>query len=231
MKDKIFEFFTLIGVRFRFSIFNFLELCKVIFRYYGNPSFRKWDLTLLSSYLFKSPYSISKRYLLDHGAEDPYLYGETPITSMDVIARRCNFSSSDLIYELGCGRGRCSFWLHAFMGCKVEGIEIIPEFVQIAQAVKSYYEISNVNFTCMNILDVDYSKATAIYLCGTCFEEVLIKKIVKKLRETKSGTKVVSVSYPLTDYTQKPLFTVVDRFSVPFGWGNMDVYLQVRNDS
>lgn len=230
MKGKFAEFFTLIYVRFCFGIYSFIEYIKVIFRYYKNSVFRKCDLALLSTYFFKSPYAISKRYLLDHGADDPYLYGETPLTSMDLIASTCGISSSDVVYELGCGRGRCCFWLKAFVGCRVEGVEIIPEFVQQAKAIQSRYQIQNINFHCANILKADYSEATFLYLCGTCFEENLIKKIVKKLKATKTGTKIISVSYPLTDYTDKPLFKVVKVFPVSFGWGDMDVYLQERTE-
>ncbi len=41
---------------------------------------------------------------------------------MDVIARECGIQKEDVVFELGCGRGRTCFWLNTFIGCKVVGI-------------------------------------------------------------------------------------------------------------
>lgn len=222
------EYVSLFFVNLGFTCFSFFEFIKVAARFYGNRRFRQWDLALLRSYLFQNPYRISKRYLLEMGAENPYLYGETPLTAMEKIAKRFHFSASDLIYELGCGRGRTCFWLAAFIKCPVVGIELVPTFVEKAQAIKERYQIPNVNFICRDVLDVDYSIATCVYFFGTSCEPDFLDLLIGKLSQLPQGAKIVTVSFPLREYTDKPLFHVVDRFSLSFGWGEVDVYLQLR---
>ncbi len=37
---------------------------------------------------------------------------------------------------------------------------------------------------------------------------------------------LITVSYPLTDYTEKPLFELIRSFPAKFTWGEAEVYLQ-----
>src|SRR6188768_1089931 len=95
---------------------NFVEYLRVVSRYYSTPAFLKIDAALVLSYLFKHPFALSKRFLLEQGAQDVYTYGETPLTTLDMIARECRLSPKDVVFDLGCGRGRACFWLNAFIG-------------------------------------------------------------------------------------------------------------------
>ncbi len=176
-----------------------------------------------------NPYRVSRQFLQSRGDTDIHVYGETPLTTLEVIAERCQLTPNDLLYDLGCGPGRTSFWFHSLIGCRVFGIEQIPAFTKMAQRVA--YQINagrEIQFTCADLLQADYSKATAIYLYGTCFDESFITKLNKAFLSLPKGAKVITVSYPLTDYLGGEIFCLRENFPARFPWGEGEIYLQVR---
>jgi SAM-dependent methyltransferase len=222
------EYGSLLWVNLTVQKSNLVEIVKVISKYYRNLSFAKLDFSLLMTYLFHNPFTISKRFLMHRGEQNVYAYGETPLTTLDSIVNTCRISDADTVFELGCGRGRTCFWLNCFIGCKVVGVEYIPDFVDRANRIKAQFHVDGVEFRNEDILDSDFSGATAFYIYGTCFEEDFIEKLIAKLSRLPAGTKIITVSYPLTHYTTKPLFEVMKRFPAEFTWGSADVYLQIR---
>ncbi|SCA63951.1 hypothetical protein SCG7109_BS_00030 [Chlamydiales bacterium SCGC AG-110-M15] len=128
IKESISLFILSFAVRKR----NIIEAWHVCRRYYHNRLFLKVDLLYVFAYLFRNPYNISKRFLKNLGAENVYAYGETPLTTMDLIAKEASITKDDTVFELGCGRGLTVFWLHCFIGCRVIGIEWVPKFLQKA---------------------------------------------------------------------------------------------------
>lgn len=221
------EFFSLLWTNLKVSFSNIIEFFKVAFRYYGNWSFLKADVSLRLMYLFHNPFKISKRFLMNKGAEDVYAYGETPLTSMEKIVKECHITPKDTVYELGAGRGRVCFWLNTVVGCAAVGIEYIPEFVERAKLIVRRLKMQKIDFRFVDMLKADYSGATVCYLYGTCLEDESIKKLAAKFAKLPSGTKIITVSYPLTNFSEAHNFEVMRRFSVPFTWGHADVFLQV----
>jgi SAM-dependent methyltransferase len=219
------ELIHLLWINLVVKLRNLVEYIKVIFLYYGNARFRQVDLAFIRSYVFMNPYRISKKFLALRHEKDLYAYGETPITTFGVIAKQCGITKADTVFELGCGRGRGCFWFNTYLGCQVVGIEYIPEFVEKAYAIKKAYDLAGIEFRLQDILEADLSGATVIYLYGTCYESLFIKKLTKLMKALPPGTKVISVSYPLTDYAPDQ-FKVTKEFVAPFTWGHADVYLQ-----
>lgn len=207
---------------------NFVDYLKVVFNYYSNPTFLKIDSYLMGSYLFNSPFSISKHFLLDKGEEDIYTYGETPLSTLELIAKECRITVKDKIFELGCGRGRTCFWLNEFIGCSVVGVDFVPEFIQRANEVKKKFQLNEIEFRLEDMLKTDLTGATVIYLYGTCYTPTFIENLIQRFSKLPRGTKIITVSYPLTDFTKQPLFEVMKRFPAKFTWGTADVYLQIK---
>lgn len=222
------EFLKLLWIRAKTYFYEWMEFLKVIFRFYTNKAFRQQDLSLLRKYFFANPYAISKAYLLSRGASDPYLYGETPLTTLEKIVKECGMNANDYVYELGCGRARTCFWLAAFVKCRVLGIEIIPTFVEKANEIKTKYNVQNVEFYLGSYYDVSFKEATVIYLYGTCLEDSAIERLLKKFAKMPSGAKVITVSYPLTDYEVNPLFDLIHTFDASYPWGMTTLYLHIR---
>lgn len=225
------EFFRLLFIRAKVYAYEIIEFFKVAILFYPNKSFRQQDVSLLLKYLFKNPFAISKEYLLSQGAADPYLYGETPLTTLSKIVKECDLTSDDVFYELGSGRGRTCFWLVNFLKCSVVGIEQIELFIEKANQVKDKYKVQGIKFLQGNYLDFSYKEATVIYLYGTCLEEQSIQLLIKKFAKMPKGSKIITVSYPLSeyvDYTQYGLFDLTHTFEASYPWGTATLYLHVK---
>ena len=107
-------------------------------------------------------------------------------------------------------------------------MEFVPFFVKVAQKTARTFNINKIQFIFRDILDVDYSDATVIYFYGTSSQTKFIMELIEKLKELRPGTKVITVSYPLTYYQTEQVFKLVKHFPVEFTWGQTDVYLHVR---
>lgn len=219
-------FFSLLWTKFVVTLKDFFEWLRVVYLYYPKNSFWRVDLSLLSKYFFKSPFQISKRFLKKRGEKELYAYGETPLTTMALIARNCQITSEDKVIELGSGRGRGCFWLNTFVGCGVKGIDYIPQFIEKANSVKDRFHLPDLEFECGDFLETSMEDFTVVYLYGTSLDEATIQTLIEKFETLPSGTKIITVSYPLSDYTKKPQFRRIRSFPVSFNWGKTEVFLQ-----
>jgi hypothetical protein len=197
--------------------------------FYLNPAFRKCDQFLLSHYRLSNPYRTVKKHYLAQDLPNPHQYGETPLTTLEKIAAYCQLTSADTIFDLGCGRGRGVFFLSHLLNCSAHGIEWVPQFISIANEVKKRFSLSKISFSCENMLEADLRRATVIYLYGICLEESSVCILIKSLRKMASRTKIITVSYPLTDYADPRLFSLTKSFNTRFPWGEAEIFLQILN--
>jgi hypothetical protein len=224
-KEKVSLFALYCVVKKRF----FVEWCSTCYRYYSRkPLFFLIDVVFFALYALRTPFTVSKRYLQGQDSENIYTYGETPYSTLEYIARECDITDKDTVYELGCGRGKTLFWLASFIGCRCHGIEIIPSFVQRAQRVQSLFSVEKISFCCEDMLEADFSKATVVYLYGTCLDDTFIRSLAKKMRSLPPGARIITVSYPLTGYSDEEMFSLEKTFSASFTWGSTDVYCHRR---
>jgi len=193
-------------------------------RYYSNSQFLHIDRSLIKSYIFKNPYRISKHYLLRQGEKEVHTYGETPLFTYETIAKESGVCSADIFLELGCGRGRGMFFMHHFFQCKVIGIERIPLFVKLAKKVIQTHQIKKISVICSDITSMKLPEASVVYLYGSCLKDEEIQRFISKLQTLQKGTRIITISYPLTDYAQT--FHLEKVFPVRFLWGETHAYLQ-----
>lgn len=222
--------FELYRTRIAFKWRQWIDFVETAFNYYRNPLFRKVDLALLCSYLFENPYRISRDYLERKGVSEIYAYGETPLKSMEKIVYECGLREGDRLYELGCGRGRVCFWLALHRNLEVIGIDFVPRFIEKAEALKNRFRLKNPSFLLENFLNSSLERATAIYLHGTCLEEKDIEALIQKLNALERNMQVITVSFALNEYPQGRGWKVKKSFTLPFSWGEAEVYIQRRED-
>ena len=170
-------------------------------------------------YLFHNPYRVSRKFLQRRGDEEIHLYGETPLKTIDKLCLEAGITKDDHLFELGAGRGKTSFYIREHFKCNVTAIEQIPLFVKKAKQLNSLLSLG-ITFLCEDYTSSDLSKATLIYLYGTCLPEELIHKLCKQFR---SDQKIISISYPLSDYD--PKFKILKQFEVSYPWGNTEAYI------
>jgi ubiquinone/menaquinone biosynthesis C-methylase UbiE len=147
---------------------------------------------------------------------------------LEAIATAVGLTNNDVIYDLGCGRGRGVFWFNALYQCRAVGVEIVPAFITEARNIKKRLGIEGVDFIYANLLDIDYEDATVIYFYGTAFTDAGIAAVIERFRNLKPGTRVVSVSFPLSSYTHSPLFEMEGTIRGRFLWGETDIFIQRR---
>ena len=195
-------------------------------RYYKNLSFALFDVFLKLAYAFINPYRISKKFLQKNDHPQIHMYGETPIALFDILLKKCKLDANDTFLELGCGRGRLCAFTRFFYKCKVVGVEQIPIFVKILNFLLKLFRLKNIFIFKKNMLDMNYSNASFIFLYGTCLENNELEKIIQNLLSTKEDTKILTISVALCDYNEN--FKTIDEFSIKLPWGNTNAYLQIK---
>lgn len=199
-------------VYLRTKFFEWKEQAAVKRLFYPDPSYREKDLSLLSRYRHQSPYQINRVY-----GSKAHDYGETPITTMAEIAIQCQIQAGDRVVEMGAGRGRAALFLAEHIGCFVTAYEKIPHFVQ--KMVAS----DRLTMICQDMLAADFSKADIIYLYGTMLDDEVICCLAKVFPPL---VKIITVSYPLSDYSTH--YKTIKSFSGRFPWGTTEVYWNER---
>ncbi len=208
---------TFLNVKF----FNFKEFIFCL-KFYKNSRFCLSDLALIVIYFFINPYKVSKKFLIKKNNAEIHCYGETPLTTLELIAKNCNLNSSDTLIELGSGRGRAAFWLAHFIKCRIIAVEWIGTFFKIAKIISKIFKKRNVSFVQDDILEVSLQEATVIYLYGTMLQDEDILKLAQKFKTVKD-LKIITISYPLKDYDSS--FNTLKSFEVSFPWGKTFCYL------
>jgi len=223
------SFFHFLQVSISVRLYNLKDYLRTVWKYYRDLKFAKLDLSLLWSYFWKSPYRMNRELHLEP-------YGETPLFTMEKIAKIAKITAADTVFEMGCGRGRCAFWLTHFTGCKTVAIEYNPFFVARAHQLKLHFQkegeksMERLVFRLMDMKQADLQEATVIYLYGTLLSEEDIQILAKKMSQLKSGVRIVTISYALDEYLKKSerqKIQVTKEFEVEFCWGKTSAYLQV----
>lgn len=217
----------MIWLNIKSTFFRLFEWVRVVWCYY--PRFMAIDSLLALHYLLRNPHQISKSFLKKRGAKEIYAYGETPLTTLDKIARECRILSKDVVFDLGCGPGRTTFWFNLFVKCQAVGVDYLPVFIKNAERVKRWTHLGRLEFREEDMLATDLKRATAIYLYGTCLDDQTIEALLKRFRQLRKGTKIITVSYPLTDYCSAGEFVVSKEFKARFPWGKAEVFLNIKS--
>jgi hypothetical protein len=207
-------FFDDLHTFFLVRLYNLKDFLRTVFRYYRKPKFALLDLSLLLSYFLKSPYRIGREF----NEVEPY--GETPLATMEEICKACPIGPEDVVFELGSGRGRTSFWLAFFQPCKhVVGVEYIPQFVKKASKLASIFKVRNVEFRNVDMSTTDLEKATWIYLFGTALPDDTIMTLLRRFESLPRGAKIITVSYSLLEYAKSDSIMLIKTIDVEFAWG------------
>jgi SAM-dependent methyltransferase len=194
--------------------------------FYGRyPRFLLSYLLMSGLYLLRNPYRTSLRFHREKKSQ-PYQFGTTPLLTLDRIATRAQILSDDIVVELGCGTGHTLLWLSQVIGCRAIGIEWVPQFVENFQWIQKKCLLKNVEIKQQNYLETDLSNASVLYLYGTCMEDSEIEEFCKQIPKLKEGCRLVTVSFPLSAYTDDPRLQEVDSFLVHFPWGKTEAYVQ-----
>ena len=206
--------------------FAYKEEKKVHRLFYKNRSFKKLDLFFHKLYHLKNPYRICKEYNRAKGLTSCHSYGETPLTVFQEMFEKGNLKTSDSFVDLGCGRGRGVFFASSFFGCHSIGVELIPFFCKQAKEISSFAKMKKLQFFCQEMTSFDVTLGSFFYFYALCMEEKEVALTVAHLEKMTLGSKVVSVSFPITEYSSS--FSLISSWEAKYPWGKTRLFLHVK---
>lgn len=221
------ETLKLLFLNLKISVLRFAQQIRIIPFYFQEPLW-KIDLLFFKSYLGVNPYKACKQHFKNETQAVQYSYGETWVSTVPKLIQYLPITSRDVLFDLGSGIGRVSFWFQKISGCEVVAIEKVSLFVQKANQIKKKLKQSNITFLEQDILEVDYSKATIIYFYGTSFSDRFIKELITKWKSLKPGVRILTTSFHLNEYLKEPQYKVTQQYKVSYPWGLCDLYLQEK---
>ena len=127
----------------------------------------------------------------------PYL--TTPAIVVDGMLRLAGVTSSDIVYDLGCGDGRIVIAAAKQYGARGVGFDINPARIQIARANAQKAGVDAlVRFEVNDLFEADIRNASvvALYLLG----DLNLRLRPKLLKDLKPGARVVSHSFSMGDW-------------------------------
>ncbi len=216
----------LLALAFKQWLYQWRQTVREIRLYGHKPRFILPWLWLKCSYLLDSPYAVSRRYQRRNKAKNIYVYGETPLTTLQMIAEKSGVTSADHVFELGAGSGFTSLWLRGILECQVTAIELIPLFCWRLHRTVRRMRLTGVDVRCADYLHTPLDDASIIYLYGSNLDDTAIRKLATRLATLPEGVRVITISYALQPYIELPSFVMVSRFCVPFEWGEAEVFVQ-----
>lgn len=193
--------------------------------YFKYPLF-KVDFHYFLHYWNQNPYRICNRYFREKEKKEVF-YGDTWPYTIFKFVQSIPISKEDVLFDLGSGIGRMSFWFQKISQCKVVAIEKVPYFVQKAKEVQKKVGNQNITFLKEDLLETNYESATLIYFYCSSFDDETILKLLKKWKSLKKGARILTTSFALSEYKAQE-YKVIQQFKVSYPWGICDVFLQMK---
>lgn len=137
-------------------------------------------------------------------------YFPTPQEAVDKMLEMAGVTEQDYVIDLGSGDGRIPITAAKRYGAKALGVDIDPE--RIAEAKDNARKAGvgdRVTFKRQDLFDTDISKASVLtmFLLGS----INMKLRPRILSELKPGTRVVSYTFNMGDWTPDRVAKVGDR--------------------
>lgn len=214
-----------------FTLMDWLHRLHDITYYRRSAAFKKADLALTKSYLLRNPYAICRRYFSSKKCPEKnsdrvqVIYGETFCMTFELFIAKLGIRQHDRFIDLGCGRGRGCFFIHAMTGAEVIGIDLNPTFIKKATAIVERQQLTGISFRLENIFESDLSQATILYFYGVAFSDTATLGIIEMFNQLPAGIRIICVGFSLNDYYDEPLFDELDEFEVFFLWGKTTVWV------
>ena len=177
---------------------------------------------------------VERQFIEDQGGNPTY--GEITVESVARLLNDLNLTAKDYFFDLGSGVGKVCVQAALTTPAYAIGIELSPTRYQDAQLIKNELikrniltDANKLKFIEQNIVDADLSKATAIFMCSTCFSDNLMQTLINKMaQECKNGLQVIT----LKDLPAHDKFKLLKNYELPMTWSQgSPVYLyQLQKD-
>lgn len=135
-------------------------------------------------------------------------YVPTPQNVVDEMLKLAKVTKDDVVYDLGCGDGRLVITaVKKFNAKRGFGVDIDPQRITESNAnAKAAGVADRVEFAVQDLFQTDLRDATVVTLY--LLPEVNLRLRPKLLSELRPGTRVVSHSFDMGDWTPEKTITV-----------------------
>jgi SAM-dependent methyltransferase len=139
----------------------------------------------------------------------PRCLAPTTEEAVEVMLKLADVKSSDIVYDLGCGDGRIVIAAAKDYGAHGVGIDINPERIQEAEGNAQKAGVDKlVRFEENDLFDADIQEASVVTLF--LLERLNLKLRPKLLKDLNPGTRIVSNTFNMGDWTPDKEFTLDD---------------------
>jgi len=136
-------------------------------------------------------------------------YVPTTNEAVEAMLKLADVTSSDTVFDLGCGDGRIVVAAAKLRGARGVGIDIDPVRVSESRAnAKKAGVEKRVRFEENDVFEADIHEATVVTLF--LLPELNVKLLPKLLRDLKPGTRIVSNTFDMGDWQPSKEVTVGD---------------------
>jgi cyclopropane fatty-acyl-phospholipid synthase-like methyltransferase len=133
----------------------------------------------------------------------------TPEDVVERMLKLAEVTSRDVVYDLGCGDGRIIITAATKYGARGVGVDIEPYWVAESRSSAQKAGVDHlVTFSLQDAMTVDLSAATVVMLYLVHWSTSKLQPIIK--RQVKPGTRVVSHSFTMGDWTPVKTETFTD---------------------
>lgn len=128
---------------------------------------------------------------------------EAQILMQELVAKKLELTSNDVVLDAGCGQGVVSIFLAKKYGCKIEGITIIPFEIKKANILAKKLNVCDkVNYSLMDYSKMKFNDSyfDCIYTTETLSHSIDVKKTLKEFfRVLKKGGRIAFFEYTLAE--------------------------------
>ncbi len=167
-----------------------------------------------------------------------FTYGEIVYSSFVKILNVVQPEKNEIFYDLGCGGGKAVFSAALlYPGILTRGVECLPPLYNLCQrlqcSIKEMMQNNkffkdqplNVKFIAGDLIHIDFSDASIVYLNVTCFNADTWSVICDKLETLSVNARVILTSKQLTSKN----FKLIHQQSHVMSWGmnTINIYRKV----
>jgi len=151
---------------------------------------------------------------------DNFIYGEIPYQICREFVEIADITEKDVVYDLGCGRGKFLFFVRLFTNARCIGVDLLPTYIKCASRIIEKLKIKRIHFFCEDMLNVDLLTASVILIHGTTFTKELREELLKKFERLRPGARLISITKPF----KHPRLKLFYKGDFLLSWGISTVY-------
>lgn len=157
-------------------------------------------------------------------------YGEILPSSVSHLISYLDIKQKDVFYDLGSGNGKVPFQFYLTTPIKKSvGVELSD--YRHNQAMKAKLRAGkkgvltprrSLQYIHGDILKIDFSDATIVYLCSTCYTPEMMTVLQEKISHLRKGAKIIT----LKEFSENNKLRLIKELELPMTWSkSTSVYI------